>query len=175
MNPYSSRCLRVRSKYGLMAKSSSDEDIHWTIGIAHQELFYIYICTEFLEYIYILRMHTPYILLEPVLAEDRRPNATVWRAYRTRGRVHSKCRRSTRMGDVFVTVSTIESRCLFGRRLEVTMEVLEGFDGALMKISIPLQSSIRTERPFSCGDRRLSNIISCGAPSGWPIRLEYPE
>lgn len=25
-----------------------------------------------------------------------------------------KCRRSTRMGDVFVTVSTIESRCLFG-------------------------------------------------------------
>ena len=52
------------------------------------------------------------------------------------------------MGDVFVTVSTIESRCLFGRRLEVTMEVLEGFDGALMKISIPLQSSIRTETPL---------------------------
>lgn len=38
-----------------------------------------------------------------------------------------------------------------------------------------LQSSIRTERPFSCGDRRLSNIISCGASSGWPIRLGYPE
>lgn len=44
-----------------MAKSSSDEDIHWTIGIAHQELFYlyIYICTEFLEYIYAYSIYTP--------------------------------------------------------------------------------------------------------------------
>ena len=51
------------------------------------------------------------------------------------------------MGDVrSITVSTIESRCLFGGRFQVTMEVFEGFDGALMKISIPCSArlSVRT-------------------------------